>query len=283
MICITQTRNQLGESPAWHPHRKQFYWVDITQMRIHTLLHDLQTIETISLPSPVGCIVLADNGNLIAALARDIVEVNLSTQEIHPLYHPELPDNVMFNDGKVDCMGRLWVGTKDISEQNPIAALYCFDGYRLSLKQDNVIVSNGTDWSLDNAVMYYTDSPRQQIYQYDFDSQSGTIHNQRVFAQITKGYPDGLTVDNQGRVWSTHWDGGCITCYTPDGNVDKVIPMGVKRPTSCCFGGENYQQLCITSASMGLEGTPQDKDGYLFLDDSLAIGKPSFLFKMPHG
>lgn len=280
MLCFNKIRCQLGESPVWHAQLQQFFWVDITQNYIHTISSESQSLETISLPDSVGCIVVADNGNLVAALSHEIVEVCLSSHEIRTLCKPCLPDDVMFNDGKVDCMGRLWVGTKDISEKNPIAALYCFDQSGFSLKEDQVIISNGTDWNLDNTVMYYTDSPRQQIYQYDFDYKSGSVSNKRVFAQIEHGYPDGLTVDNQGLVWSTHWDGSCMTCYAPDGKIEKVVTMEARRPTSCCFGGKNYHQLYITTASVGLDPAKEDKDGYVFIDESLAIGKPSHLFKL---
>lgn len=280
MLCIKNIRTQLGESPVWHPDKKQFYWVDITQNNIHSLTRDYKRVETISLPDKVGCIVVADNGNLIAALTREIVEVCLTTHKIRKLCTPDLPKGVMFNDGKVDCMGRFWLGTKDIAEQNPIAALYCFDLNGLTLKQDQVFVSNGTDWNLDNTIMYYTDSPRQEIYQYDFDSKAGTISNKRLFARIDNGYPDGLTVDRQGRVWGTHWDGSCVTCYNPDGSIEKVIKTQAKRPTSCCFGGEGYRDLFITSASFGLDIAKDDVDGFVFLDDSLSVGKASYLFKI---
>ena len=280
MICPPHYRAELGESPVWHPMLQRFFWVDITQKNILTLSENGQYIETIALPDKVGCIVVADNGNLIAALARELVEINHATHDIQTICKPDLPHNVMFNDGKVDCEGRLWVGTKDIDESNPIAALYCFDHTGFHLKEENVIISNGTDWNLDNTVMYYTDSPKQTIYQYDFEVQTGNISNKRTFAKVEHGYPDGLTVDKLGRVWGTHWDGSCVTCYSPDGSIHQKVAMECKRPTSCCFGGEDYTQLFITSASIDMAISEQDKNGYVFIDDTLSIGKPSTLFKL---
>jgi len=279
MFSNKHIRNDLGESPVWHPQRQRYYWVDITKKQVHSMGRDDQPIETINLPDCVGCIVVADNGNLIAALAREIVEICLHTHEIRHFYTPKLPSDVMFNDGKVDCMGRFWVGTKDIAEQNPTAALYCLDHRGFSRKACHVTISNGTDWNLDNTIMYYTDSPTRKIYQYDFDAESGTIRNRRVFADIENGYPDGLTVDNQGRIWSAQWDGSCVTCFTPDGKVDTVVPLAAKRPTSCCFGGVDYQELFITSASIGLTLNEDDQDGFIFQTSSLATGKPCYLFK----
>ncbi|MCK4821198.1 SMP-30/gluconolactonase/LRE family protein, partial [bacterium] len=86
---------------------------------------------------------------------------------------------------------------------------------------------------------------------------SGEIKNRRDFIRVpvTEGFPDGLTVDSEGFIWSAQWDGWRITRYDPDGKVERVVNMPVQRPTSCTFGGENLDQLYITSAWTGLHET----------------------------
>ena len=109
-------------------------------------------------------------------------------------------------------------------------------------------------WSPDDKTMYYTDSHLRVIYAYDFDLPAGEITNRRKFVQVpvTEGFPDGLTVDSEGFVWSAQWDGWRITRYDPDGKAERVIPLPVQRPTSCAFGGPNLAHLYITSARTGL-------------------------------
>jgi sugar lactone lactonase YvrE len=139
-------------------------------------------------------------------------------------------------------------------------------------------VSNGLGWSPDNRLMYYTDSRKHTIWVYDFDLESGSISNQRVFAQTPSAYvPDGLTVDAEGYVWSAKWDGWKIVRYAPDGSIDQEVQLPVQRPTSCIFGGSDLMDLYITSASTGLSEIKlkeQPQAGSVFVLESEVRGLP---------
>ncbi len=119
--------------------------------------------------------------------------------------------------------------------------------------------------------MYFTDSPRREIYAYDFDLTTGSIENRRIFAKLPEeeGEPDGLTVDQDGFVWSARWDGWKITRFDPTGRIEREIPLPVQRPTSCTFGGSNLDDLYITSASIGL--SDEEKSKQPFAGDLLKI------------
>jgi len=163
-----------------------------------------------------------------------------------------------FNDGRCDRRGRFWVGSLHEARLPETASLYRFDpDGRHTEMVAGVTVSNGIAWSLDNRVMYFADSWTRTIFSFDFDLDSGTVHNRRVFVQLPEGagVPDGATVDAEGFLWSATFDGGCVIRYAPDGSTDRVIKMPVQRPTSCAFGGENFSILYVTSASMGPNGT----------------------------
>jgi sugar lactone lactonase YvrE len=100
--------------------------------------------------------------------------------------------------------------------------------------------------------MYYTDSGARTIWAFDFDAATGQISNQRVFAVDEDCFPDGLTVDAAGGVWSAKWDGGRVVRYSPDGSISESIAVPVSRPTSCMFGGADLDVLYVTSARVGL-------------------------------
>ena len=257
---ISEVSSLLGESPLWHPIENCLYWVDIVTASLYRFDPGTKHIEKFCLSSELGCIGWRAKGGLIAALRDRFVTIDTETGFEHVVSYPwKNKKNVMFNDGKCDRHGRFWAGTKDIQEKNSVAALYCLDtaGVSSEFLSNRFTVSNGIAWSLDNSRMYICDSPKRQIYQYDFDLATGRLGPCRVFAQVAanQGFPDGLTVDSEGYVWSCHWDGWQITRYSPQGVVDHVIAVPVPRPTSCCFGGPHLTTLYVTSASVGLSAS----------------------------
>ena len=114
-----------------------------------------------------------------------------------------------------------------------------------------IIVSNGPCWSPDGRTFYFTDSWSGQISAYDYDLDTGTIANKRAFAKMTYegGAFDGATVDAEGCVWSAIVYVGKLVRYAPDGSVDRVIDMPVKKVTSVNFGGPDLDVLYVTSMS----------------------------------
>lgn len=284
--CIWDQPSQLGEGPLWHPGEQALYWVDIVEATLHRL--DVRTGEHRSwlMPTEIGCIGLRAKGGLVAALKYGFASIELPSGKVSYINEPITEqDGVMFNDGKCDRRGRFWAGTKDIKESDPKGAVYRLDSNGKSHKMiERFTVTNGFGWNLDNTLLYVCDSPARKIYCYDFDQATGEITNQRPFATVPEdaGYPDGLTVDSKGYLWSAHWDGWRITRYDPEGNIDQVIPMPVQRPTSCCFGGSDLSTLYVTSARVRLSEAELAKGplaGSLFAIDVMAQGvaEPAFL------
>jgi xylono-1,5-lactonase len=75
-----------------------------------------------------------------------------------------------------------------------------------------------------------------------------------------EGYPDGLVVDDEGFLWSGHWQGFRVTRYDPDGA--KVLHIDIPVPTATCmaFGGTDLDQLYVTTARKGL--SPEQLSAY---------------------
>ncbi len=277
----------LGESPLWHPVENCLYWVDIVAATLNRFEIMNKSLKKFNMPKPIGSIGWRAKGGLIAALSDHFASVNTETGTTQTIALPlQRQRDVMFNDGKCDRQGRFWAGTKDIAEKNPIGSLYCLDteGKATEILQRGFTVSNGIAWSLDNSRMYICDSPARQIYQYEFDPIKGQLGRFQIFAKIleSEGFPDGLTVDSEGYIWSCHWDGWQITRYTPTGEIDSVIPMPVPRPTSCCFGGPDLKTLYVTSASIGLsasmlEDAPQSGQVFALEMEVMGIAEPAYL------
>ena len=158
-----------------------------------------------------------------------------------------------FNDGKCDARGRFWIGT--ISQTPGQAALYRYDpDGSLQIMETGLTISNGLGWSPDNRTFYLTDSPQRKIYAYRFDLATGRIAGRRVFVDLSdeEVEPDGLAIDRDGNLWSALWDGWSIVCFDPEGKERERIALPVQRPTSLTFGGADWTDIYVTSASVGL-------------------------------
>jgi sugar lactone lactonase YvrE len=244
----------VGESPVWCPRAKALFWVDITGQKIHRFRPADGAAKTYQLPHPVTALAVRSRGGLVLSLKKKFAFFDLETESLTLLDDPEAdkPEN-RFNDAKCDRQGRFWAGTMgSVHWDAPCGALYRLDpDGSITCHQTDVICANGMGWSPDNRTMYFTESFRYAIYAYDFDAANGTLSNRRVFASLDakgRGFPDGLTVDAEGHVWSVHNAIGKVVRYTPRGQIERVIELPVPRPCGCAFGGEKLDTLYITTA-----------------------------------
>ena len=121
----------------------------------------------------------------------------------------------------------------------------------LSVHRRDIGISNTLVWSPDQRRFYFGDSLANTIWSYDYDRDTGAIQNEAVFfAGFGRGLPDGSTVDADGYLWNCRYDGGCIVRLSPDGEIDRVIEMPVRKITTCTFGGADLTTLFVTTASV---------------------------------
>jgi len=252
---VTEFRADLGESPLWSTVESALYWIDIAGRRLHRLADGDPEPRSWDLPAKPGCLASRASGGLIVALATGVHAFDPETGVLTLLVDPE-PDQPgnRLNDGAADLASRLWVGSMDDAEKSPDAgSLYRIDpDGTCTTMLTGLGISNGIGWSPDGATMYHTDTTTRTISAYDFDAATGTISAGRTFATDEDCYPDGLTVDADGYVWSAKWDGWRIVRYAPDGAIDRVLPMPVQRPSCVAFGGPDLDRLYITSARVHL-------------------------------
>lgn len=263
---IVSCQNILGESPIWDQRRNSLFWLDIDKGLIHFYEPESKHIETYLVGEKVGCIAMHEGDGFILATESGLSYWNPesgSTIEFLPVKHSDKES--LFNDGKVDPLGRFWIGSKGPKGSSK---LWILQENNLNVKISGLTISNGLDWSVDQGVFYHTDSGDNAIYRYDIDLQTTTLSNRQIFFQPKKGTPDGLTIDSDGNIWTAIWDGWQVLQLNPDGEVLSEISVPVQRPTSITFGGQDLRQLFITSASEGLtesERLEQPYAGDLFV------------------
>lgn len=248
---LVDVKTTLGEGPLWDVEEQRLYWIDSFDGRVFRCTPDGRELRAWDVPQKIGSMCLRKSGGAVVSLARGFHFLDFRTGEVSPIVdpEPERPNNRL-NDGKVDKRGRFIAGSMDTMEEGPNGALYRLDADLVVTKlAGDIIVSNGPCWSPDGNTFYFTDTWSGEISAYDYDQASGTVVDKRCFCRIPAdgGAFDGATVDAEGCVWSAHVYAGRIVRYRPDGSVERVIEMPVKKVTSVMFGGPDLDVLYVTS------------------------------------
>ena len=287
-IVVNQTC-LLGECPIWDAKRKVICWIDILNGEIHEYSPEQKKHKIIQVQEMIGSLAVCTNGNFIAALQNGFAFIDRASGEVKKIANPEnhLPGN-RFNDGKCDPEGRFWAGTMSLSEEPNAGSVYIVEkNLSITKRIESVTISNGMVWSVDHQIFYFIDTPTFEVMAYDYDKYTGRISNKRTIIKIANedGYPDGMAIDNEGMLWIAHWDGWQVTRWNPNsGEKLCCIELPVTRVTSCTFGGENLQDLYITSAKVGLAKEELEKQplaGSLFVMRNCGFkGMPAFEFEV---
>lgn len=91
-----------------------------------------------------------------------------------------------FNDGKVDSLGRLWIGTVLEGDNQVVkngGSLYKLEDNKFVSMSSNFTLSNGMAWNINNTLMYFNDSEERKTYVFDFDLQNGTIGTEKYICR----------------------------------------------------------------------------------------------------
>jgi gluconolactonase len=121
-----------------------------------------------------------------------------------------------------------------------------------SVAADSFNKPNGLAFSPDETVLYITDTGANQApgtyfvglphHVRAFDVADGRhLRNERLFAVVSPGVPDGLKIDGHGHVYTSSGTG--VQVFTPDGDLlGEIIAPGVANFT---FGGPKNDVLFI--------------------------------------
>lgn len=270
----------LGEGPYWDADSSILLWVDIPAGLLHRTDPETGDTQTVDIGAQVSAAFPAEGGILLARRNKLIIRGQDDSREVVARTVDD-PEAIRFNDGTVDPRGRVWIGSMDIGEAEPVGRLYRLepDG-SLNPLVTRITVSNGLGYSPDGNRMYHIDSAAKRIDVYDYHLGSGALGERRQFADLADaaGFPDGMTVDAGGYLWVAMFAGGALRRYSPEGQLDAVIPLPVSHPTSCAFGGAELRDLFVTTASDRLsadERATQPLAGRLLRMRPGATGQPS--------
>lgn len=277
---VVDVKTTLGEGPLWDVEQQRLYWIDSFDGRILRCTDDGRELRAWDVGQKIGSMALrADGQNAIVALQNGVYNLDMLSGDLKFIVDPEPGKiNNRLNDGKVDRQGRFVFGSMDTLEESPAGSLFRLDGdLSLHTLDEGIICSNGPCWSPDGSIFYFVDTWTAEIWAYDYDRLTGTVSNRRTFANVDTsggGAADGATVDAEGCLWQALVYAGKLVRYTPDGKVDRIIEMPVKKVTSMMFGGPELDTLFVTSmAKPPLPRFPSDgqQRGALFSIKGLGV------------
>ncbi len=288
--CVVDCANHLGEGPIWDIEEGRLYWVDGTGRRVDKpdmwrLDPKSGKVENWTLGRDIGAMALRRQGGAVLALADGFYLFDFDSQKLELIQEIEADQpRTRLNDGKCDRRGRFFAGGMDDMEEFKMCGLYRLDpDFSVTKVDDGIICSNGPCWSPDDKTFYFADTFQQEFWAYDYDIETGTPSNKRVFARTDKdwGVADGSTVDEEGYLWNAQVIGGELVRYAPDGQVERRIGMPVRNVTSITFGGDKMDEIYVTSMSrvshpavhdlFHVEAKPQFGAGHLFKVTGLGI------------
>lgn len=248
----------LAEGPCWDHNNQVLYWVDIKGKDLHVFDPETEKDRKIHIGQFVGTVAPSGEKEVVLALENGFHLLNLDTEELTFLKDPEedMPEN-RFNDGKCDAMGRFWAGTMDKDGESNAGSLYCLDrNLEIRTIESDLGISNGLAWNKENTVFYFIDTPTQSVAAYDFDLESGAVSNKRTVIKVSddEGFPDGMTIDEEGMLWIAHYNGHQVGRWNPEtGKMIESIQLPVSQVTCCTFGGKNLDELYITTGRENLD------------------------------
>ena len=263
---LLYTGTEWGEGPVWLPGERALRWSDIPNNRIlqyhaddgRTVVHragvEFTNGRTLDLD---GAVVQCSHGRRAVEREADgRVTVLVDRWRGRRLNSP--------NDVVVASDGSIWFtdppyGILSNREGRIADAEYggCyvfrFDEHRGELTPvvTDMIHPNGLAFAPGERTLYVSDtgwtqnaSDPRHIRAYDVSG--GACVDGRVFAEIDQGWPDGIRVDEAGRLWSSSGDG--VRVFAPDGSLVAHIPVPEKIG-NLCFGGPDGQDLYIAATS----------------------------------
>jgi gluconolactonase len=124
-----------------------------------------------------------------------------------------------------------------------------------SVVVDSLEKPNGLAFSPDHSVLYVGDSGANQeqgsyypklphhVVAFDVSADGRHLTGERLFAATAHGFPDGIKVDSEGRVYASSFAG--IDVFSPAG--DLIGEINLLGAVNFCFGGVGRNTLFITA------------------------------------
>lgn len=263
-------RGEVAEGPVWDARDQTLWWVDILRGDVwqESLEYPAspgtvrgESGHRIHVETHVGAVLPTTDPDVLLLVVREGFARYERTSGTLTMLDAPLRDRVglRFNDAKVSPDGRAFATTMPYDVQwsyDPAVAPGEF--VRLDASVTTTVLcgglglGNGIGWSPSGTTVYVIDSVPSVVYRAPYDRDTGAVGRIEPFiaADVPAGSAtDGMCADDDGCLWIAIAGGGRLHRYTPEGRLDRVINVPMRRPTSVCFAGPRLDTLVVTSLS----------------------------------
>lgn len=251
---VITTGYQFTEGPYWHsdgflifsdiPANKVFKWTPGSEDS--EVFIDSSGNSNGITATPDGVLILAQHAGKVSKVTEEMELIPIAEQyEGNRLNSPN--DVAVRSDGLIYFTDPTF-GVSEEDRELDITGVYRINADQsLTLLYEGIDLPNGIVFSPDESKLYIADSQDGEIIQFDVLG-NGEIENPVEFANIgamsEMGGADGMTVDDEGRLYTTGPNG--LIVFDSEGNQLEQIRFD-QQITNVTFGGEEGNDLFITS------------------------------------
>ena len=253
------------EGPVWVADDDCLLFSDIPGNRIHRWRPGTDTAEIYREPSGNSNGLTLDlQGNLLACehsgrrVSRAPYEGAVETVvDFHEGLRLNNPNDLVVHSSGAIYFTNPWLGdTLQARMGDPSASKEIdFQGvYRVGLEGDVACVArgfvfpNGLAFSPDESILYINDSRTGKIHRFDVQA-DGSLQEGELLVDMTGadgiGVPDGMKVDEAGRIWSTGIGG--VWVLEPGGTLCGIFELDDEHAANLNWGGPGFASLFLTA------------------------------------
>ncbi len=241
-----------GESPRWHDGRLWFADWGASEIIAVDLDGASEVVVRAEFPTFPMCFDWLPGGQLVIVSAREgrLVRREADGSLVtHADLRPLCPAGYPWNEIVLDGRGNVYVNNAGFDFPGGdfapgMIAVLSSDG---SLRQvaDGVAFPNGMALSADGSTLICAESYGKRLTGFDIASDGG-LSNQRVWADLGDGVPDGICVDAEGAVWYGDVPNQRCVRVAEGGEVLATIKLD-RGCFACALGGPDRRTLFMVA------------------------------------
>jgi sugar lactone lactonase YvrE len=252
--------SSFGESPRWHDDR--LWFSDWGAQEIIAVDLDGNSEVIVRVSSFPFCIDFLPDGRLLIVSGSDrlllrrepdgslMTHTDLSTLSEYP-----------WNDIVVDGRGNAYVGNIgfDFPEGEFAPGILALVTPNGSARQvaDDLAFPNGIVVTPDNSTLIVAESYANKLTAFDIAA-DGSLSNQRVWAELDGGVPDGICLDAEGAIWYGDVPNKRCVRVSEGGEVLQTIDLD-RGCFACMLGGMERGTLFMVAQEWGgMESTAEE-------------------------